>query len=449
MVAGSRRWSHIVTALCLKLRASSFMLYSFDFFIRFLRVDAMSFLFFCEYDMGIVIGILMFMGLVLIHELGHFIAAKKSGVKVLEFGIGIPPKVCRLRTDKSGTQYTLNLLPLGGFVRLKGEDPKDTEDFHAPDSFIKAKLWRKVIVLIAGVSMNLLFAWIAFTVVFTKGTQPLSILPENAMRAQSHSYLLPSMSFLQDKWLISGNISAVAPKIEEVLSGWLASQAGLQSGDTLLRFNNQKIDVLNVSTVLQSTIGKELTIIYMRGKSSRTTTLHCPDDDCVLGISFALSGDFSIKPIQFPLVQSMGMAIREIGAEIDLTFSSLGSLGKNLLSFDKSKIKWSLGKLTGPVGAVKFGEMLLAEGGWALFLAFAGIISLALAIFNVLPLPALDGGRLLGVLIQWLCKLKPEKYFTIEGYLNLIFFVLLMGLWVYVILSDLVRFWWVHIPFVG
>jgi regulator of sigma E protease len=90
--------------------------------------------------MALVLGIVMFMCLVLIHELGHFISAKKNGVKVLEFGIGIPPKVCKLRTDKSGTEYTLNLLPLGGFVRLKGEDPNDTEDFHAKDSFIKAKI---------------------------------------------------------------------------------------------------------------------------------------------------------------------------------------------------------------------------------------------------------------------------------------------------------------------
>ena len=91
----------------------------------------------------------MFMCLVLIHELGHFMVAKKNGVKVLEFGIGIPPKVCRLRTGKDGTEYTLNLLPLGGFVRLKGEDPKDEQDFNAKDSFIKAKLRRKIWILIA------------------------------------------------------------------------------------------------------------------------------------------------------------------------------------------------------------------------------------------------------------------------------------------------------------
>ena len=82
----------------------------------------------------------MFMFLVVIHELGHFIAAKKTGVNVLEFGIGIPPKAFRRWTDKSGTEYTINWLPLGGFVRLKGEDPRDPGTFYAKDSFITATL---------------------------------------------------------------------------------------------------------------------------------------------------------------------------------------------------------------------------------------------------------------------------------------------------------------------
>ncbi len=139
----------------------------------------------------------MFMGLVLIHELGHFIVAKRSGVKVLEFGIGIPPKVCKLWKDKSGTEYTLNLIPLGGFVRLKGEDPKDEADFNAKDSFIKAKLKRKIMILIAGVSMNLFLARILFSSIFTMGTQPISVLPENALSSHQNSYLMPTINFLQ------------------------------------------------------------------------------------------------------------------------------------------------------------------------------------------------------------------------------------------------------------
>jgi len=149
--------------------------------------------------MVVVIGILMFMVLILSHELGHFITAKKNGVKVLEFGIGIPPKVCKLRTDKSGTEYTLNLIPLGGFVRLKGENPDIQEDFHAKDSFIKAKIWKKIIILLAGITSNVILAWILFTVIFTAGTRPIVITSENSIQGKQMSYLFPTKTFLYQK----------------------------------------------------------------------------------------------------------------------------------------------------------------------------------------------------------------------------------------------------------
>jgi regulator of sigma E protease len=127
----------------------------------------------------------------------------------------------------------------------------------------------------------------------------------------------------------------------------------------------------------------------------------------------------------------------------------LGTLGSNLLSFNKTRISWSVNKLTWPVGIVKVVQKLREEKKRSPLLWLIGIISLALALFNVLPIPALDGGRLLGVLIQGIGRLKPEKYFNIEGYINLIFFIALMGLWVYIILKDLVRFRDIKIPFLG
>lgn len=387
--------------------------------------------------------------LVLFHELWHFISAKKSGVKVLEFGIGIPPKICKLRTDKSGTQYTLNLLPLGWFIRMKGEDPNNQEDFNAKDSFIKAKLRKKIIVLVAGVGMNFLVAWMLFSFIFWQGTKPISLLPENAFKTTTHSYLMPTLSFLQSEWFTSGNITATAPIVEDILTGWLASTMGIKTGDTVLSINGEKINVINVWEVLKSYIGKPIKVDYKRGKKLLSGTWVCADEDCVLGIAFAISGDFTVNDIKFPLVQAMRAWLQEIWAETKLTLGALGSLGKNLLSFNKGKISSALNKLTGPVGAVKIGATLLKEWWRKLYLGFAGIISLALAIFNIIPLPALDGGRLLGVLIQGIGKLKPEKYFTIENYINVVFFVLLMGLGVYIILKDLIRFWAVKIPFLS
>ena len=107
----------------------------------------------------IILGIILFLFLVLIHELWHFIAAKKTGVQVLEFGMGIPPKVLTLWTDKSGTEYTLNAIPLWWFVRLKWEDPSDQWTFKAKDSFVMASFRAKTLILFAWVTVNFLFAW--------------------------------------------------------------------------------------------------------------------------------------------------------------------------------------------------------------------------------------------------------------------------------------------------
>ena len=108
------------------------------------------------------------------------------------------------------------MIPLGGFVRLKGEDPNNSEDFHAKNSFIKAKIRKKFIILVAGVSMNLIFARALFTAIFAMGTQPISILPENAVVSHQNSYLMPTVSFLESEGFISGDLVSIPAKIEKV-----------------------------------------------------------------------------------------------------------------------------------------------------------------------------------------------------------------------------------------
>ena len=390
----------------------------------------------------------MFMGLVLIHELGHFINAKRSGVKVLEFGIGIPPKVCRLRTDRSGTEYTLNLIPLGWFVRLKGEDPRNEQDFNAKNSFIKAKMWRKILILISGVGMNLILARVLFTAIFTMGTQPISVLPENALSSHQNSYLMPTVNFLWKQWFISGDLVSTPAKIERVSSDLLGQQMGLMSWDTVVSINNEPVDVWNIGSTLKKYIGKDIALLFTRGNKKVLAQAHCPVDNCILWLTF-YAGALDLKPIKFPFFKAMRIGAKEIKAQTSLTFSALGTLGSDLISLNRNRIKTSLNRLTGPAGAIKFGETLLNAGGRKLYLGFAGMISLALAIFNILPIPALDGGRLLGVLIQRIARLKPEKYFNIESYINLVFFVLLMALWIYILLKDLVHFRAIKIPFLG
>ena len=396
---------------------------------------------------GIIVWILLFFSLVLIHEFGHFIAAKKSGVKVLEFGIGIPPKLFKIHKDRDGTEYTINLLPLWGFCRLKGEDPNKPEEFHARDSFISAKLWKKIIILLAGVFMNFMAAWVIFTTVFTLGTEPISILPENAIDIKSTSLLMPTFSYLQKEWFID-DIKLKSPAlIANVYEDSLAYELWIQSGDIITSINDDEINARTIGITLKKYIGSEFDVSYTRWEEDITKTTTCPEDNCLLWVTIASDLSLEWLEIKYPLWTAALMWLKEIWAQTRLTMSALGKLGGSLISFDKTRIKWSLNRLTWPAGAVKFGERLLELGGWKAFLAFGGMISLALAIFNILPIPALDGGRLIWVLIQGIWRLKAEKYFTIESYINIIFFVFLLGFWVYVFLNDLSRLWWVNIPF--
>lgn len=398
---------------------------------------------------AIVLGIIMFMTLVLVHEIGHFISARKSGVKVEEFGIGIPPKVLTLGKDKHGTIYTLNLIPLGGFVRLKGEDPNDPETFKAKDSFIKAKIWKKFIVLLAWVAMNTIFAWLIFTTIFTLGTKPIQIVPDNMVKADIHSYLTPTKYFLYEQGLITDNAEKKVT-IQDMYPDGLGIKAWLQSGDTILRIDSTDINTRNIEKKLKDHIHSTFMLTFQRQERIQTIDITCPKDDCLLGITYMASIDPStMKEIKFPLHKAMLYSLKEIGAQTKMTLGFLGVFGKNIATFRWTNIKESLHKMTWPAWAIKFGEMILNYGGRKMYLGFAGMISLALAIFNILPIPALDGGRLLWVIIQWIGRLKEEKYFNIEWYINLIFFILLITLGVYILLQDLVRIRNVHIPFIN
>lgn len=390
----------------------------------------------------------MFMFLVIIHELWHFWAAKKSWVKVIEFGIWIPPKAYKLWTDKSWTEYTLNRLPLWGFVRLKWEDPKNPEEFKAKDSLITAKVRKKIIIMIAWVFVNFVFAWILFTTIFTVWTKPISIIPENALFVETESYLVTTLSFLDQKWLISWDIQESNAIIQETTPWMLWEELWIQSWDIITKINQDNINSQNIWKKLQENIWKEFDITYQRWEEIIQNRWTCWIDSCLLWVTIISSSNIDIKDIKFPLKESIKLWLKEIQAQTNLSLSVLWRLGKNLVSFNWTKIKESINKLSWPVWAVKFGERLLDNKDRMGYLWFAWMISLALAIFNVLPIPALDWWRILWTLIQRIWRFKAEKYFNIEWYINLVFFILLMWLWVYIILKDLIVFRWVKIPFI-
>lgn len=393
----------------------------------------------------IVVGLIIFMWLVIIHEFGHFWACRWTKVKVLEFGLGIPPKIMSLGKDKHGTEFTLNAIPLWWFVTPKGENGKDAGTYADHDSFMKASVASKLIILVAGVVMNLITARLLFVLCFVIWVKPLSLLPDNMTSVSVRSYLMPTYDVAVSEWLISGDVTQAAATIEQVLSGGLASTMGLRSWDVVRSINNQAVHNLIMQRVLKQNIWKPIVIYYQRDGVFMSWSAICPQDSCMLWVLLSQSWALELLPIRMWWVQAMVASVREIQAQTILTLNALWSLGSSFLSLQPSQIGTAVDKMSGPVGAIWYMSILVDRGWWIALLAFAGMISLALAIFNILPIPALDGGRMLGVIIQSVFRLPLKSYFTIENYINLIFFVLLMWLGLYIMFKDLVVVRWVSL----
>lgn len=393
--------------------------------------------------MYIVIGIALFMFLVVIHELGHFRAAKKTGTKVEEFGIGIPPKLFKYYTDKSGTDYTINLIPLGWFVRLKGEDPNDDGAFSVKDSFIMNKFWNKVLILLAWVIMNTLFAWLVFSIWFANGAKPISVIPSNFVDQDINTRYITTFDNLAEWWLLSGDIVSQVD-ISDVVWDGLAQQAGIQTNDRIVSIWWQDVTTENINSILKSNINNTFDVKIVRWsgyEQEQTFSVTCPEDKCVLGIVIS-TPQLQVDGYHYGLWNSIKYGFQEIVGQFKLSLNALGKLFMSIFQW-KDKLQSNLDGLTGPAWAIKIGQDIIQHAWWVQFMIFAGMISLSLAIFNVLPIPALDGGRLLWVIIQKIFRLSPKKYFNIEGVINTVFFFLMMWLGLFILWRDLGRFWWV------
>ena len=410
-------------------------------------------LFFVLYDnlhlnmlIAILAGIGLFMFLVLVHELWHFIAAKKSWVKVLEFWIWIPPKAFTVYKDKSWTEYTINWLPLWWFVRLKWENPEDAENFLAKDSFITQSLIKKLIILFWWVAVNLFFAWLFFATAFWKWIEPISIVPESMISIDTNSYLMPTRSFLEKKWFLSWSVEEIPVEVLAILPWEAAYNAWIITWDVLLKVDDIDVNSINLWETLRWKIWKSFVLTYEREWELFEETIQCRSDRCMLWIIMWQWWNIELLPIKFWFLDWSVAAWSEIVAQTKLTFHVLWNVWKKLLTFEKEQAKEAVENLAWPVWAVKVWEVILDNFWIWQYIAFWWMISLALAIFNVLPIPALDWWRALSVIIQSLWRFRPEKYFVIENYINVAFFMLLMWLWIYIIFMDLARFWWVN-PF--
>ncbi len=353
--------------------------------------------------------------LVILHEWGHFIAARRGGVEVEEFGIGFPPKLWGKQVR--GTLYTVNLLPLGGFVRLKGEDAAD----KGPGTFGGAKYSVKAKILLAGVGMNLVTAVVILYALCVTG------LP--ALGGSFEPKFLNS-TYAQPKQLI----------LAEVVSGSPAAQAGLVKGDFLLRAGNTKLeDEAALREYTKSHAGQKITLHVRSKGDERDVSVKLRDagsKDGFLGV-----GSQQVYKLRYDPLSALVAAIYITGALFVATivgvFQLLIHIPALIVGLFSQSVPQAAQAASGPLGIV-FILKSLSSLGFAYILVFMANIAVALAAFNVLPLPALDGGRLAIITAQKVFKRTISS--DTEAKIHAIGFMALIALMLVISVYDLRKY---------
>lgn len=358
----------------------------------------------------ILVFIIILSVLVLIHELGHFLVAKKFGIKVEEFGFGFPPRVWGKRIGE--TLYSINALPIGGFVKLYGEDEagsgrikksvvrsqkSEVDDIHR--AFFARPIWQRALVVLAGVTMNFLLAVVIVTYLFTFEGVPT---PGNKI------------------------------VISEVIKSSPAQISGLMKGDFVEKIGNVQIkDSQTLITETRKHLGEEIKIAIKRGDESRVIKVIprkiFPEGQGPIGV--AISQNISLQKYPFP--KSLYYGTRQAINDSVLTVVGF----KNVLIDIFTRFTVPAG-VAGPIGMAQLtGEFVKMGPGAVLSLMY--VLSLSLAVLNFLPIPALDGGRFFFILVEALTRRKVNARF--EAYAHMIGIVLLLAFMALVSYKDIVR----------
>lgn len=361
-------------------------------------------------------SVILFLGvlfvLVLVHEWGHFITAKKTGMRVDEFAIGFPPKLFGIK--KGETTYNFNVLPIGGYVKIYGENKEELAEGEvnrdADRAFSARPKWAQAVVLLAGITMNILFAWLLFTIVLLAGVP--SAVEESQAGPDADLYVA---AVLPDS--PAADVLPVGATIIEV-----------SSGDDLLTDPSPS----EFSAFVSTHAPEALQVTYEKDEVSNSVTITPVQglgedaEKYLVGTSLVL-----VETVQRPI----HIAIKD---GFIATVDGLVGITTGLYSLIHDAIfgQADFSTIAGPVGIVGMvGDA--ADFGWATLLTFTAIISLNLAVINLLPFPALDGGRLLFVLIETITKKEIPPVWA--GWTNAVGFLILMGLMIAVTYNDILR----------
>lgn len=351
--------------------------------------------------MSILIFLLILGLLVLVHELGHFLVAKKNGILVEEFGIGFPPRIFGIKIEE--TLYSINLIPLGGFVKVYGEEYHEkVKPALRKKSFVGKKPWQKAAVLLAGAAGNFILGWVLISYLFTQGLPA----PVNKVIVENVQKNSPA-----EKAGLRANDSII--KLTTVNK----KSYPITSGDDLVRLTKKNSDQ---PIILE---------INRQGKIIKKTLIprsHPPAGQGPLGIVIS-----SFIEKKYPWYQAPFYGLVQA---FQITKKIIVELVKTIFLF--FTFKKPAVELAGPIGIAYFTNKVIKFGKNAL-LELTALLSLNLAVIQLLPFPALDGGRLTFVLYEWITKKKINEDF--EKKLNLAGFAVLLTLIIIVSINDVIK----------
>jgi regulator of sigma E protease len=407
----------------------------------------------------IIIFFVLLSVLVLVHEFGHFITARRFGVGAEEFGLGFPPRLFgwyrnsagkgvfiwgnKEVTDAPGTVYSFNLIPIGGFVKIKGENGDEKSD---PTSFATKSLGKRTLILSAGVIMNVILAAVIISAGLMAGLpQALddSSLPQGVTISDRHIQVMQVIpktpaeaaglpQALDDSSLPQGvTISDRHIQVMQVIPKTPAEAAGLQAGDVIVSINNRQFATYaDLQNFVADKAGQKLSYQISRGDESMnkeiTPQLMSETNKAGIGISIAETGI-----VRYPWYRAIVEGVKTTGFLLWAIIVGLATLVAQLFSGHSVSAQ-----VVGPVGiAALTGQM--AQLGFAYLAQFAALLSLHLVVINFLPFPALDGGRVLFLLIEKF-KGTPVRQKT-EAIIHNVGFMILIALVIVVTLKDIIK----------
>ena len=340
----------------------------------------------------VILALVVFGLLVMIHELGHFLVARAFGVGIHEFSIGMGPKLFSKKGKKHETVYSLRALPIGGYVSMEGED----EESDRPDAFGNKKVWQRILIVIAGPMMNILLGFLLMLIVVVTTIHPTT-----------------------------GNISLASNQIASFQEGATSPSYGLQQYDTVTHVNGTRVhtgDELVYEIMHEGHRPVDLTVT--RGEETLVLEDVIFPGKSVEGVAFG-SYDFLVYAEQVSVGTVLKHTYFRSVSMVKMILDSLGDLFTG---------RFGLNAVSGPIGVTEeLGNA--AAKGFNVFLRLVVLITVNLGVFNLLPIPALDGGRLLFLLIELVLRRPVNK--NVEGYIHFAGIMILFGIMILVACKDI------------